>query len=153
MVKRHKLTIKITKADDIQYLCNQLRQADVNELTACCSDPLTSLSEGYIFSDECYTAYVDNEPAGMFGVASNILPENMASIWFLGTDKMSLVPKEWIRTGRYYINHFLLNNPVLTNMVSTENKLHIKWLEKMGAIFSAPIEFNNHQFLQFYIIN
>ena len=42
--------------------------------------------------------------------------------------------------------------PILTNTVSTKNTLHIKWLKRMGAKFSAPYLINDHYFQDFYII-
>lgn len=139
--------VKKTKAGDVALLVDNLRQDDVDELTASGSTPLISLMNGYLASDECYSAFVDNHIVGMFGVNYQT-----HSIWFLGNDLSATVKKEWIRTASYYIKHFLELSPVLTNTVSIKNTVHIKWLKRMGAKFSAPYEFNNHLFQDFYII-
>jgi len=139
--------IKATKAEDIQELTPRLRQDDINEIEALGFNSLISLMDGYLISDECYSVFVDNHIIGMFGI--NITSH---SIWFLGSDGCNDAKREWVKAGRYYINHFLELSPVLFNTVSTQNKLHIKWLKRMGAKFSAPYLFNNHYFQDFYII-
>lgn len=147
MVVNKNFKVRVTKAEDISLLVDNLRQDDVDELTAGGSTPLVSLMNGYLMSDECYSAFVNNQIAGMFGVNYQT-----NSIWFLGNDLSVQVKKEWIRTAAYYIRHFLEFSPVLRNTVSTNNKVHIKWLKRMGAKFSVPYEFNNHLFQDFYII-
>ena len=72
-------------------------------------------------------------------------------IW-LGSDECEHCKRQWIRTAGYYIKHFLEISPILTNTVSTKNTLHIKWLKRMGAKFSAPYLINDHYFQDFYII-
>lgn len=147
MVVNNKFKVRITKAEDISLLVDNLRQDDIDEITAGGSTPLVSLMNGYLMSDECYSAFVNNQIVGMFGVHYQT-----NSIWFLGNDLSAAVKKEWIRTAAYYIRHFLEGSPVLTNTVSINNKVHIRWLKRMGAKFSVPYERNNHLFQDFYII-
>lgn len=139
--------IKITKAEDVKNLIGSLRQDDLDEITAMGSNELNSLMNGFLLSDECYSVFVNNHIIGMFGFnqATN-------SIWFLGSDECEKCKRQWIREASYYIKHFLEITPILTNTVSTKNKLHINWLKRMGAIFSAPYLINNQYFQDFYII-
>lgn len=139
--------VKTTKAEDVAQLSGSLRLADIEELEALGSLPLNSLMDGFLMSDECYSAFVGNHIIGIFGVHLK-----SQTIWFLGSDLCETVPKEWIRTAGYYIKHFLELCPVLTNTVSVKNKLHIKWLKRMGAKFSAPYLINNNYFQDFFII-
>lgn len=144
-----KFIVRETVINDVFILTNNLRQADINEISALNSTPLMSLLEGYIYSDECYTTLVNGEIAGIFGVSTSKMPKKIASIWFLGSDLINLVPREWLKTGKNYINKFLRDYGVLVNAVYVGNTLHYKWLKKMGALFSAPLENN---FKHFYII-
>lgn len=139
--------IKPSIIADVTKLVDNLRQADIDEITAQGHNPLISLFDGFFFSDECYTCFFNNKVMGMFGIDIKF-----NSIWFLGSDDSEKVAREWIKEGRYYINHFLELSPILTNTVSTKNKLHIGWLKRMGAKFSAPYLINNHYFQDFYII-
>lgn len=143
----NKFMVVPTKAEDVLKLVNNLRKADIEEILAMGSLPLNSLLDGYFLSDKCYSAFVDNHIIGIFG-----FNKKYHTIWFLGSNLSKSVKKEWIKTARYYINHFLELSPILTNTVSINNKLHIKWLKRMGAIFSIPYSINNHYFQDFYII-
>lgn len=139
--------VKPTKAEDVLQLVNNLRNCDKEEIEALGGNPLNSLLDGYFISDECYSAFVANHIIGIFG-----FNKETHSIWFLGNDLCSSVPKEWVRTAGYYIKHFLEISPILTNIISINNRLHIKWLKRMGAIFSAPYLINNKYFQDFFII-
>ena len=143
----NKFMVKLTKAEDVVNLIGHLRQDDLDELQIKGHTDLIALMDGYIFSDECYSVFVNNHIAGMFGVS-----KRTKSIWFLGSDECEHCKRQWIRTAGYYIRHFLEISPVLTNTVSTNNKVHIKWLKRMGAKFSAPYLINDHYFQDFYII-
>lgn len=143
----NKFMVTAAKAEDAIKLANNLRKEDLEELEALGGIALNSLLDGYFLSDECYSAFVDNHIIGMFGIN-----KETHSIWFLGSDLCLSVPREWIRTAGYYIRHFLEISPILTNTVSINNKLHIKWLRRMGAKFSAPYLINNHYFQDFFII-
>lgn len=141
------ITVSTSKAEDVQKLYKILRKDDLDEIKALGSLPLNSLLDGYLFSDECYSIFVNNDIIGMFGFNKQI-----HAIWFLGSEVCSLFPKEWIKLARYYIKHFLDISPILANTISTNNKLHINWLKRMGAVFSAPYLINNTFFQDFYII-
>ena len=52
--------VKITKAEDVMNLIDNLRKDDLEELEAMGSTDVISLMDGYIFSDECYSVFVDN---------------------------------------------------------------------------------------------
>lgn len=142
--------IRPAEAEDIKQLKDNLRQADIEEIAANGSDPLTSLCEGFIFSQECYTCVYNEKPIGMFGLS--YLDDSEGSVWFLGTEATFKHPSKWIKLGRQYINHFLEKYPVLTNMVSVNNTAHIQWLKHLGAIFSTPYEKNSNLFKDFYFI-
>ena len=139
--------IKITKAEDVKNLIGSLRQDDLDEITAMGSNELNSLMNGFLLSDECYSVFVNNHIVGMFG-----FNKQTSSIWFLGSDGCNHCKRQWLRTAGYYIRHFLEISPILTNTVSIKNILHINWLKRMGAIFSAPYMINNQYFQDFYII-
>ena len=125
--------VKITKAEDVMNLIGNLRKDDLEELEAMGSTDVLSLMDGYIFSDECYSVFVNNHCEsggserthfriiGMFG-----MNKRTNSIWFLGSDECGHCKRQWIRTAGYYIKHFLEISPILTNTVSTKNTLHIK---------------------------
>lgn len=147
MGNKNNFKVENTKAEDIINLIGNLRQVDLKECLDLGSTDTVSLIDGFLFSDECYSAFINNHIMGVFGIN-----KRNQSIWFLGNNLYSLVPKEWMKAGKYYINHFLESTPILTNKISVNNKEHIKWLRKMGAIFSIPYLIDNNYFQDFYII-
>jgi hypothetical protein len=146
-VENKNFKVEQTKAEDVLLLKDRLRREDLADLRASNSTPLRSLMEGYTFSDECYSVFVGDLVIGMFGFC-----KFTRSIWFLGSEECADCKKEWLKVASEYINHFLEITPVLTNTVSVENILHIKWLKRMGAKFSVPYYINGYLFQDFYII-
>jgi hypothetical protein len=144
--KKYKFMVKATKAEDALYLAENLRKEDLEEMTILGHPPFISLMDGFLFSDECWTAFVDNHIIGMFG-----FNKETQSIWFLGSELSRKTKREWLIVAKEYINRFLNQSPILTNTVSTNNKLHIRWLKRMGAKFSAPYLINDHYFQDFYL--
>ncbi len=151
MLEDNKVTIRASVAQDITDLKDNLRKADIEELSALGSTPLVSLCEGFLYSDKCYTCLKGNKPIGMFGLSKTLI-KNQGSIWFLGSYETLKYPKGWLKIGGQYINDFLKIYPVLTNIVSVNNIEHINWLKHLGAIFSAPYKFNDNLFQDFYFI-
>lgn len=145
--RKDKIIVTPTKAEDVMDLVHNLRLEDVEEIEALGNIPLVSLFNGFLFSDECYTAFVDNYIIGIFGYCSQ-----NKRIWFLGSELSKKTKREWLINAKHYINHFLKKEPILMNTVLTKNKLHIQWLKRIGAKFSAPYFINNHCVQDFYII-
>ena len=134
---------------DVFAIVNKLRQDDVEELAISNKTPLVSLLEGYIFSTECYACVINNTTVvGLFGISPHLDNTGMNTIWYLGTEDITLVPIQWVRTSKIILNQWIKKYGVLTNFIYLKNSLHINWLKKMGAIFSAPIG----SFKQFFII-
>ena len=145
----NKFSCRKATISDVFAIVNKLRQEDIEELAINNKTPLVSLLEGYIFSPECYACVINNTTVvGLFGIAQHLNNTGMNTIWYLGTDDITLVPIQWVKTSKIILNKWIKKYGVLTNFIYLKNSLHINWLKKMGAIFSAPIG----SFKQFFII-
>lgn len=144
----NKVIVRAATGYDVEALTNNLRKEDIEEIEALGSTPYEALGEGYVFSTECYALVLEGETIGLFGVSTYQMPEGYASIWFLGSERTKEIPYEWLIVGKEYINKFLKEYGILTNFVYEKNRLHIKWLKRMGANFEAPI----NGFKQFFIL-
>ena len=145
----NKVIVRAATGYDVEALTNNLRKEDIEEIEALGVTPYEALGEGYVFSTECYALTLYDKTIGLFGVSTYKMPEGYASIWFLGSEETNHIPYEWLIVGKEYINKFLNEYGILTNIVSKKNKLHIKWLKRMGAVFEeAPID----GFKQFFIL-
>lgn len=141
------ISVRAATFNDVEALANNLRKEDLEELEALEAKPYEALRDGMIFSDECYALLLNDKVIGLFGVSRFQMPEDYASIWFLGSEETNYIPYEWLILGKEYINKFKKYG-FLTNIVYTKNKLHIKWLLRMGAKFNAP---SSKGFRQFFI--
>ena len=145
-----KIKVSYSDLEDVFELASNLRQDDINELQALYITPFKSLLQGYIFSDECFTAKFKSEVIGMFGYSGYSMPCNIATIWFLGSDEMVNHPIAFVKQGRYYVEKFLEKYSVLTNIADKRNVSHINWLKHIGMTFSKSVNINGYEFLEFY---
>lgn len=144
--------VKVTDSllEDVYELIPLLRREDVREIKALGHTAEQSLLNGFIYSNRCYTVRVDNEIAGMFGISNYNQPKGFASIWFLGSDKMKTIPREWLILGKKYIKEFLTTYDLIGGWIDSRQKLHIRWLQAMGFSFAASQYVNRQRFIQFF---
>lgn len=123
---------------DVLALSGSMRAADVREVEATGSDPLTALSDGLRVSDEPIVAtYQDDRPICMAGVSADLHDPSIGYIWMLGSDELATRPMTFLRGARALVEHWNRQYPILTNVVDARNTLHIKWLRWMGFTFIA----------------
>lgn len=143
------IVIKPSDAYDV-FKLKKLRKEDEEELEALNKTPQQSLLRGFIFSDECFSVWHENEIIGMFGVSSFNLPKGFCTVWFLGNDECTKHPVSFVKEGKKYINKWLKKYDLIMNAVYEKNKTHIAWLKAVGVSFSSSVIINNHKFIQFY---
>jgi len=88
-----KAHVRQSTQEDIDYLCNNLRPEDRQEVIASHGSTKKALQTGLDLSDECWTFLVSetNEIAGIYGVAKQ--DDTVACVWLLTTPA---VHKIWI---------------------------------------------------------
>lgn len=146
----NKLEITDSLLEDVYYLAPLLRREDVREVTTLGHTAEQALLNGFIYSNKCYTVRVNNIIAGMFGISDYGQPKGWASIWFLGSDEMAKIPRNWLVTGRKYINEFLEQYNLIGGWIDSRQSVHIKWLEAMGFKFGFFQYVNGQRFIQFF---
>lgn len=119
--------------EDIQYLKNNLRKSDVDEIWASHHvTPEYALTEGLRNSSICLT--IKNEkPLSMFGICPENLLGTRAVLWLLATENLMDVKLEFIRYSRKFINLMIEQYPLLYNWVDARNVKSVYWLKKIGA--------------------
>ena len=144
--------VKVTDSllEDVYELIPLLRREDVREVKTTGLTAEQALLNGFIYSNKCYTVRVNNEIAGMFGISDYLQPKGFGNIWFLGSDKMKTIPRDWLVLGRKYIKEFLTEYDILNGFIDSRQKLHIKWLQTMGFSFGASQYINRQRFIQFF---
>jgi len=140
--------IKEATVDDAISLASRLRADDVEELKGLGSTPEKSLLNGFIYSEQVYSVWLNNKVITMFGVTEIPNTKNGA-IWALGSDELFSIPITFVKEGRKWIKHFLKSYDAVGNIVDCRNTLHIKWLKHCGVTFLNTITINNLDYLQF----
>ena len=143
-----KVTLKISKLEDVAELTEKLRKEDISELKALGHEPLEGLLKSFIGSKICKSVFIEGELSAMFGIAK--ISKGWGMIWMLGSDKLFSVPMSMIKVAKRVINNFLGEYDVLFNQVDTRNVSHVKWLKILGFSFGVSQIINNVEFKQFY---
>ena len=125
--------IRVATLDDVPYLAANLRQADIDELTAVGG---TDVTAALICSLEASTEkWCAVDPAGntaaLFGVAPSQYP-GVGMPWMIATDYINSVPKETIRQTRRYVQRMHVHYPILTQMVDYRNVTSVCWMQWLG---------------------
>lgn len=122
---------------DENELAPILRQADLDELKAACSEaPIDILRTGAHYSRPSVTI-VGNSGlvAGMFGV----VPQRDGSgvVWMLGSDEITKPPlsRQFIRECCTFVKVLESGYTELHNVIDARNWVHRRWLEWLGFEF------------------
>ena len=137
-----------TKCDlnHVQYVADNMRQSDIDELAKLGKTPLQALTEG-LNSTECFTLLVNEQPIMIFGMEESGL--DSAVIWALGTDDVFKHRREFLRQSVKWRDSFLKDYSILFNHVDINNWESIRWLKWLGAKFDKPRPFGSGVFMRF----
>ncbi len=133
--------IRYATPADIMDVAQRMREADKEEIEVIAGlDPLAALSLGHIHSDRCIACVAPGgEVVGIAGV-SPIVPEQVGSIWFLSTDGITKHARRLVIEGRKWLDALHALYPVLTNVVTESNDVHIRLIKHLGFNFMEPID-------------
>jgi hypothetical protein len=125
---------------DVEYLADNLRDADEKELKASSGlEPLEALSLSFQISHECNTIVTDEGTVvGIFGLAR--INDTMGCPWLMGTDLIKDIRSEFLRGSKDWIIEKNKEYQVLTNFVHAENTTAIRWLKYLGFSFPRLVE-------------
>lgn len=137
---------------DVEYLGQNLRDADAQECEALGFPPDVGVSLSYHMSSIRYTL-VDpktGNPGAMLGVA----PADPISgkVWLLGTPAIEKNSITFLRGSKPTLDRLYKESErdILTNYVHAKNELHIKWLKWLGFTFMPKVELvPGHEFYPF----
>jgi len=144
-----KAYVRQSTQEDVDYLCNNLRPEDKQEVIASHGSTKEALQTGLDLSDECWTFLVKDteEIAGIYGVAK--LDDMVACVWLLTTPAVEKIWITFLRETKRLTKELNKKYSILTNSVDAEYTVAIKWLKFLGFTF---INKHNHwgkPFLEF----
>lgn len=129
----------ITNMEDIVWVARHMREADEQEVRASHDhSPREALEYAVQHSQEVYTAFIDDEPVAIFGVAGGSVMTPFVSPWMLGSKKLEQNKKILLRASRDVIETFKKEYYRMENFVDVRNKLSIRWLKWLGFSIKDP---------------
>jgi hypothetical protein len=127
--------VKVVPAEPghIPYIAEHMRQSDQLEIwLSGMSKPLRALQCGLRDSTKCWTAFVDDQPALMFGVAEKSLLTRVGTPWLLGTDGILKIKREFLVRSHHFLEDMTQGYALLENYVHDENVVSKRWLTSLG---------------------
>lgn len=136
--------IEQATAMDVLELAKTLTEADVAEVKALAGmEPLEALSIGLLHSHSCIAGRAaDGELACLFGVTK--AAEGVGAVWLLSSPAIKRCAREVVTTGRVWLAEMQEIFPRLVNVVSAENRVHLRMIKALGFELGSPIENYNH---------
>ena len=135
---------------DLQYLIDNIRDDDREELKALGTIPEESVTQSFLFSDKVYSILDDkNNTIAMYGVTK--YNNDVCVIWLLASNLINEHKMYFLRNCKKYFYKMVKKYKIAINSVYFKNTLHIKWLKWLGAVFSKPFKYNDVFFKNFYI--
>lgn len=135
---------------DLQYLIDNIRDDDREELKALGRTPEESVTQSFLFSDKVYSVLDDkNNTIAMYGVTK--YNDDICVIWLLASNLINEHRMYFLRNCKKYFYEMVKNYKKAVNIAYCGNYLHIKWLKWLGADFKNSFDINNHLFTDFNI--
>lgn len=137
-MKTKNTSIREFKESDVDYVANNMRKADADELRALLGvEPKEGLIYSIEHSEEVWTGLADGMPACIFGI-TDCTDENddytSALIWTLGTEQFFKYTKQTCLLTSRVFDSWLEKYDLLFNYIWEGNKKHQNWLKRMGFI-------------------
>lgn len=147
-------TVRDAKIGDVFDLADNLRMDDIAEIwKAYHRTPQESLMNGFMDSVLCFTVERNERAIIMFGIVTDSILGNVATIWLLGSPEIDKIQKVFLKKSGYFISLMLDYYPILHNYVDVENRQSIKWLKWCGAKMGPVVPFGEEkapfQYFQF----
>ena len=123
------------KLDDVFELYEEMRIDDFKEILGLDQHPWTALQESFTYSQKKFSLMdKNNQLIAMFGVAATHVP-TVGCVWMLGTDRIRFVKRDFIRNSKAWVDELMGDYRCLVNLVSSSNKISMRWLKWLGADF------------------
>lgn len=140
--------------EDISKIGQNLRDIDIFECEeASGMTAQESLLYGLNHALYIKAIFAEGEPVAAFGVTAVRGVEDCGVVWLLATKDVYKAKSTLINLGHKYVAEMLAVRPRLINLVSVDNKISIKWLERLGFIMEdpKPVGINNKEFRIFHM--
>ena len=140
------LIFRKVEPGDIEFVAENMRQADADEVMAANNDtPLSALLLSVEKSHESVTVTdTEGTPLVIFGIRhKTLLTDDSAIIWMLGCDEALKHSKSFMVYTPKVLEIWLKQYKMLENYVHVGNKVSVAWLKRLGFTLEDPVIFPN----------
>ena len=146
MIKINRLT-----RDDIENILPDIRTDDVVECELVAGKSIDDILIGAEHTTESYAASIHRRVIALFGVN---IHSGQTLAWMVGTDELMAMRhhRAVVRMTKAYVRYFIRKYGVLTNVVCTQNRKAVRFLQMLGARFGeVEYDINDRKFKQFWL--
>lgn len=145
MARKSSMIFKDLTYPDIEFIAQNLRKQDVDELKAVHGegvDILDLLYRSIKLSQFCQIGYCERtgEPVCIAGL-TRTHDENVGVPWLLGTERLYGFGRAFVIEGKRVVDEMLSITKFLVNYVDCRNTAAIRWLKHIGFEIHEPVEF------------
>lgn len=137
---------------DVEYLSDNLRKEDVEEVVAGGFTPLLALNYGLQHSKPCLTGIdpITGQPVLMAGSTPCTTFEGFGRVWMLGTPAIEKNTVTFLRHSKQMLAQLFADYTALYNYTYDLNTVHHHWLRWLGFTFLRRVELTpNNYFYEF----
>ena len=130
-----KCLVRDPEEGDALALYKELRVEDMLEIIGLDHHPWAAVSMSARLSEKCFTmTTADGDMVAMFGATKTHVP-SVGCVWMLGTDRVRGMRIDFVRNCKEWLAELMGEHRCLINVVSTSNKISMRWLKWLGAEF------------------
>ncbi len=127
--------VRPARIADVFPLYREMRVADMLEIIGLNHHPWEALNQSFKESAKVFTLETkEKDVIAMFGVCATHVP-TIGCVWLLGTERMRTIKSTFVRNSKEWVDELMGNYRCVINVVSTSNKLSMRWLKWLGAEF------------------
>lgn len=129
------ITVVPATIDHIFEFADNARRIDIEEVEVASGKPFDSHLPSLLFSINKVQTVIDDETGEVLGIGGIEPTRNLTvgAIWLLMTNTVESRKIEFLRFSRRYLKTLLADYECLMNVVYNKNKLHVSWLNWLGA--------------------
>jgi hypothetical protein len=145
------ILIREATQEDVDYVADHLRAADVHELSLSQPDePAAAVKASFGYSNWTKCALVDGVPTVLYGVSPTDIPE-CGTPWMLATNDIYKIKQEFLAGSKSEVDEMQLHYRFLFNQVHKDNKTSIRWLMSLGFAIDLTPTGPHQEFFNFWL--
>lgn len=127
------------RGEHVALIAARMRAADAAECwRGYRNTPEVALRESLACSSSAWVAYVDGEPAAMWGLVPVSAASGIAAPWLLTTDVVERIPLTFVRQSLAYVRRAQDVFPMLVNFVDARYTRALRWAAALGFTIARP---------------